>query len=158
MHANTTTAPATPATITITTQTPADLLSEAQMLVASAFRRADDEANDLLTWGDRDRICRSLNDALRLMREVREAITFTEPDPIASCLNCGAEEFADTLAAGGCQTCALLERISAEKDDAGDDDERTIICRECKGEEFADQSIRGECRMCAHYNALANTF
>jgi hypothetical protein len=113
MHANTTTAPATPATTTtITATTPAEKLSEAQMLVASAFRRADDEANDLLTWGDRDRMCRSLNDALRLMREVREAITFTEPDPIASCLNCGAEEFADQSIRGECRMCAHYNALA----------------------------------------------
>ncbi len=35
--------PATPTQLIPITQTPAEKLSEAQMLVASAFRRADDE-------------------------------------------------------------------------------------------------------------------
>jgi formylmethanofuran dehydrogenase subunit E len=107
MHAETITT--TPTTATITTQTPADLLSEAQMLVASAFRRADDESNDYLSWADRDRICRSLNDALRLMREVREAITFTEPDDeteTITCSECGDEVDEDQAWRGECLTCA----------------------------------------------------
>ncbi len=100
-------------------------------------------------------MCRQLNDALCLMREARKVITGSEPDPVASRVECGDKDFASHLTTGDCQTCALLERISATEDD---DDRRTIICSECRGEEFANQAIRGECRACAHYNALANAF
>jgi hypothetical protein len=94
-----------------TTTTPAEKLSEAQLLIASAFRRADDESNDFLSWGDRDAMCRQMNTALRLMREAREAIT-VESDPLASCLSCGAEERADLLAHDQCPTCEFLSAVS----------------------------------------------
>jgi hypothetical protein len=109
MHANTTTAPATPATITAT-QTPADLLSEAQMLVASAFRTADDEANDYLSWADRDRMSRQLNNALRLVREAMENITPAADDDAQTetiiCSECGDEVDEDQALRGECLTCA----------------------------------------------------
>lgn len=105
--------PATPAQPFPTTQTPAEKLQEAQMLVASAYHRTGDEANDYLSWADRDLMSRQLNNALRLMREAREAITpIVESAHVTSCVECGAEEFAETLAAGDCQTCAYLLIVS----------------------------------------------
>jgi len=86
--------------------TPAEKMNEAAFLVSHALRAADDEAIDYLSWGDRDRMSRQLTDALRLMREAREAITVPAAG-VACCLACGEEEFGDVLDAGGCQTCAL---------------------------------------------------
>jgi hypothetical protein len=93
--------------------TPAEKLSEAQMLVASAFRRADDESNDYLSWHDRDRMCRQLNNALRLIREAKETIT---PAPPAAddddetetiiCSECGDEVDEGQALRGECLTCA----------------------------------------------------
>ena len=93
-------------------QTPAEKLSEAQMLVASVLSYADDEANDYLTWADREGMSRRLSAALRLMREAREAVRVTEAEPVASCVECGTEEFADTLTGEGCQLCAFQVAVS----------------------------------------------
>ncbi len=108
MHANTTTAAATPATITATT--PADLLSEARMLIASAHACADDESNDYLSWADRDRMSRQLNNALRLVREAMETITPAADDDAQTetitCSECGDEVDEDQALRGECLTCA----------------------------------------------------
>jgi len=93
-------------------QTPAEKLSEAQMLVSSALSYADDEANDFLSWADREQMSRRLSAALRLMREAKEAIRVTESAPFASCVECGAEDFADTLTGEGCQLCAYQSAVS----------------------------------------------
>ncbi len=57
----------TPAQPLPATNTPAEKLAKAGLLVSRAFCRADDESNDLLNWADRDTMCRQLADALRLM-------------------------------------------------------------------------------------------
>jgi hypothetical protein len=109
--------PSTPALQPIHTPTPAEKLSEAQMLIASAHACADDESNDYLSWADRDSIGRNLNNALRLVREAKEAITPTvaeEPDPdtIIICSECGGEEFATQAIRGECQTCAYYNALA----------------------------------------------
>jgi hypothetical protein len=86
-------------------QTPAEKLSEAQLLISRALRTSDDEARDYLSWGDREMMSRNLTAALRLMREARETVTAPAPG-VACCLTCGEEELAETIEANGCQTCA----------------------------------------------------
>jgi predicted Zn-ribbon and HTH transcriptional regulator len=88
--------------------TPSKKLQHAGSLVERAARATADEWNNHLTWGDRDRITRQLREAVRLIREAAQSPVA----PIASCLECGAEERADQLARDQCPTCEFLNAVS----------------------------------------------
>ncbi len=117
MHAETiTTTPTTPTTITINTPPPA-AAPQIAALKRTLNLLSRIAANIITTdYEDLDALHRAIGDARgeldELELELQPGTDEDDADPIVICSRCGAEEFADQVIRGECQTCAYYEALA----------------------------------------------